>query len=133
MSRDNTEVIAAKNKKAFASCSPVAGSCFSLLCLTVVATGAFSSLLGESSVTTAGAGFSVSLGRTYSGRVTTGGASVPIELCLVPTSITLSRAGVDLVCTTLRLLPSTSTYWIIAPSFPSARTFAFHLSKFGFS
>ena len=83
MSRDNTEVIAAKNKKALASCSPVSGSCFSLSCLTVVATGAFSSFLGESSVTTAGAGFSVSLGRTYSGRVTTGGASVPTELCFV--------------------------------------------------
>ena len=78
--RDKIEVIAAKNRKAFASCSPVAGSCFSLSCLTVVATGTFSSFAGELSVTT-GAGLSVSLGTTYSGRVTTGGVSVPTELC----------------------------------------------------
>ncbi len=52
--------------------------------LTVAVTGAFSSFDDGVSVTT-GAGFSVSLGKTYSGRVTAGGASVPTEL-LLPTS-----------------------------------------------
>ena len=75
MRRDKIEVMAAKQRKAVASCSPVAGSCLSLSSLTVVVTGVFSSFAGELSVTT-GAVFSVSLGTTYSGRVTTGGASV---------------------------------------------------------
>ena len=86
MRRDKIEVMAAKKRKAVASCSPVAGSSLSLSSLTVVVTGAFSSFAGELSVTTG----VVSIGRTYSGRVTTGGASVPTELCLVPTSITRS-------------------------------------------
>ena len=89
MRRDKIEVMAAKKRKALASCSPVAGSSLSLSSLTVAVTGAFSSFDDELSVTT-GAGFSVSLGETYSGRVTTGGASVPTELCLLPTSITRS-------------------------------------------
>ena len=89
MRRDKIEVMAAKKRKALASCSPVAGSSLSLSSLIVAVRGAFSSFADELSVT-AGAGFSVSLGRTYSGRVTTGGASVPTELCLLPTSITRS-------------------------------------------
>ena len=132
MRRDKIEVMAAKKRKAVASCSPVAGSSFSFSSLTVAVTGAFSSFADELSVTT-GAGFSVSLGRTYSGRVTTGGASVPTELCLLPTSITRSCAGVASVWRTLRLLPFTSTYSTKRPSFPSDRTCSFPLSNCGFS
>ena len=62
--RDKTEVIAAKKRKVFPSCSPVSGSWFSFSCLLFLATGAFSSFVGELSVTT-GAGFSVSLGGIY--------------------------------------------------------------------
>ena len=88
MRRDKIDVIAAKNRKAVASCSPVAGSCFSLSCLIVaVSSEVFSSLAAEFYVTTTVAGFSVFFGRVYSGRVTTGGTSTPTELSLVPISI----------------------------------------------
>ena len=52
MRRDKIEVMAAKKRKALASCSPVAGSSLSLSSLTVAVTGAFSSFADELSVTT---------------------------------------------------------------------------------
>ena len=47
MRRDKIEVMAAKKRKALASCSPVAGSSLSLSSLIVAVTGAFSSFDDE--------------------------------------------------------------------------------------
>ena len=79
----------AAKKEGSCFCSPVAGSSLSLSSLIVAVTGAFFHLFADELSVTTGAGFSVSLGRTYSGRVTTGGASVPTELCYLPQSFDL--------------------------------------------